>query len=245
MWSPDGTRIVFQSNRSGNLDLWVMRADGSQQVQLTRHAEPDYLPSWSPDGRTILFTSWRTERGDRERAPHLYAMNADGSKQRRLVRESLNSSEGATWSADGRSIVYSRKGGKGADIHIAGRDGKRERRVTSDQDRDVYNGSPVLSPDGRFIAFYSDSGASAALVVVGVDGTNRRTLITEGHNWYPRWSPDGRWLVYTATVAGGAKGDIDIFAIAASGGGEPIRLVSSPKREQEGSWRPGEHASGR
>jgi TolB protein len=238
VWSPDGTRVAFQSNRAGNLDIWTMKADGSEQVQLTNDPEPDYLPSWSPDRNTILFTSWRKEEGEEKRAPHIYAMDADGSNQRRLVSESLNTSAGATWSPDGKHIVYERKGDNGADIYIADADGKNEHRITNDQDENIYNGSPTFSPDGKSIAFYSDHEMSAALVVMTVDGKDRRTVVAGGNNWYPRWSPDGRWLVYTATVTGGDKGNIDILAVPVAGDGKPILLVGSPKRDLEGSWRP-------
>lgn len=237
MWSPDGSRIVFQSKRAGNLDIWIMQADGSGQVQLTTDPEPDYLPSWSPDGKTILFTSWRKEAGEETRAPHIYAMEPDGARQRRLVRESLNTSAGATWSPDGLSIAFERKGDKGADIYVADADGTNERRITDDQERNVYNGSPVFSPDGRSIAFSSDDETAAALVITTLDGKSRRTVLAEGKNWYPRWSPDGRWLVYTAAV-GGDESNIDIFAVPAAGDGPPVRLVESPKRDLEGSWRP-------
>jgi TolB protein len=238
VWSPDGARIAFQSKRDGNLDIWTMRADGSEPTRLTHDPEPDYLPAWAPDGKTILFTSWRVEKADEARAPHVYVMNADGSGQRRLVAESLNTSEGATWSPDGTSIVYSRKGEKGADVFIADHAGENERRITNDQDRNIYNGSPTISPDGTSIAFYSDDESSSALVVIGIDGQNRRTLIAGGHNWYPRWSPDGRWLVYTAAVEGGDPGNIDIFAVSVTGDSVPVLLAGSPKREQEGSWFP-------
>lgn len=237
VWSPDGTRIAFQSNRAGNLDIWTMKVDGSEQVQLTKDSEPDYLPSWSPDGKTIVFTSWRREKGEEKRAPHIYAMDADGSNQRRLVTEPLNTSAGATWSPDGKQIVYERKGEKGADIYIAGADGKNERRITNDQEKNIYNGSPTFSPDGKSIAFYSDDEKSAALVVITVDGKDRRTVLSGARNWYPRWSPDGGWLVYTATVTSGDQGNIDIFAVPVAGG-RPVLLVGSPKRDLEGSWRP-------
>ncbi len=151
VWSPDGARIAFQSNRAGNLDIWTMKADGSDQVQLTKDAEPDYLPAWSPDGKSIVFTSWRKEKDDAKRAPHLYIMNAEGAGQRRLVAESLNSSEGGSWSPSGKQIVFSRKpGAKGADIFVADSDGANERRLTSDEADDLYNGSPTFSPDGTF-----------------------------------------------------------------------------------------------
>jgi hypothetical protein len=64
------------------------------------------------------------------------------------------------------------------------------------------------------------------------------TLVAEGYNWYPRWSPDGRWLVYTAIAPGDDKKNIDIFAVPVAGDAKPILLVGGSLREVEGSWRP-------
>lgn len=236
-WSPDGSRVVFQSNRSGNLDIWVMNADGSEQTQLTDNPEPDYIAAWSGDGKSITFTSWRKEAGDADRAPHIYTMNVDGSDERRLIKESTNTSEGANWSADGRHIVFSRKPGElGADVFIADADGSNEKRLTNEHEKNIYNGSPSFSPDGKWIAFYSDDTKSAALVVMDVEGNQRRTVLAEGYNWYPKWSPDSQWLTYTAKVDD--VGNIDVFAIKVSGDEPPVLLVGSPKREQEASWSP-------
>lgn len=106
------------------------------------------------------------------------------------------------------------------------------------QDESGNQRSATFSPDGKSIAFYSDNEKSAALVVIGVDGKNRRTLVSEGYNWYPRWSPDGRWLVYTAIAPGDDKKNIDIFEVSVAGDVKPILLVGGPKRDVEGSWRP-------
>jgi Tol biopolymer transport system component len=173
VWSPDGTRIAFQSNRAGNLDIWSMNAEGSDLRQLTDHPEPDYLPSWSSAAGRIFFTSWRREADQEPRAPHVYAMDADGSNERRIVNESLNVSGGASPSPDGRRIVFERKRGNGADVYLADADGRNEQRLTDDEARDVHNGAPTFSPDGHWIAFHSDDGQSAALVVMKTDGTNR------------------------------------------------------------------------
>jgi TolB protein len=78
-WSPDGRKIVFVSARDGNLEIYVMNADGSKQQNLTRHPGRDSDAEWSPDGKKIAFTTKRA--GNFE----IYAMNADGSGQRNLT----------------------------------------------------------------------------------------------------------------------------------------------------------------
>jgi TolB protein len=225
VWSPDGRHIVFQSNRMGNLDIWVMGSDGAEPRQLTDDPEPDYLPAWSPDGRFLIFTSWRLEEGDHERAPHIYIMHADGTGQRRLIEHSLGSSSGASWAPNGREIVYTRKVGEGADLFIAASTGGEEKQITHDHERNIYNGAAEFSPDGRLIAFYSSDGSSSSLEIIDAEGRNRRTVLGKGNNWYPRWSPDGRWLIYCAATAEGDDRDIDIFAIRVSGEGKPVKLI--------------------
>ena len=79
-WSPDGRKIVFVSDRDGNLEIYVMNADGSGQRNLTRHPGYDSDPEWSPDGRKIAFATKR--EGNFE----IYVMNADGSGQHNLTR---------------------------------------------------------------------------------------------------------------------------------------------------------------
>lgn len=79
VWSPDGTRIAFSTNRSGNYEIYVINPDGSNPVNLTQAAQADYVPKWSYDGQMISFISARD--GNKE----LYVMNADGSNQMRLT----------------------------------------------------------------------------------------------------------------------------------------------------------------
>ena len=59
VWSPDGKRIAFTSNRDGNYEIYVMNADGSGPKNLTNHKGWDNFATWSPDGKRLAFVSNR------------------------------------------------------------------------------------------------------------------------------------------------------------------------------------------
>jgi dipeptidyl aminopeptidase/acylaminoacyl peptidase len=80
-FSPNGSKIVFQSIRDGQAEIYVMNSDGTGQTRLTNNPAWDTAPAWSPDGTKILFTSLR----DDGVTPALYLMNADGSNQTRVT----------------------------------------------------------------------------------------------------------------------------------------------------------------
>ena len=77
VFSPDGTRIAFTSNRDGNPELYVMNRDGSNVRRITNHPAIDTTPTWSPNGTQIAFTS------DRAGTPQIYIIGADGLNLRR------------------------------------------------------------------------------------------------------------------------------------------------------------------
>src|SRR5262249_35916852 len=94
-WSPDGSRLVFQSSAAGNFDLYVIDRDGSNLRVLAASPADDITPAFSPDGTHILFVSER--EGNRE----IYVMDADGSHPTNLSRDP-GSDIHPSWSADGK-----------------------------------------------------------------------------------------------------------------------------------------------
>jgi Tol biopolymer transport system component len=133
-WSPDGRRIAFarfppgtvrfpHGDRSGG-DIWVMNSDGTGQRRLTRNRGNDESPSWSADGRQIVFASAR--RGGRLR---LWIMDADGGRQRPLTPPGRLAESQPEVSPDGRLVAFTRFDRGHAGVYVAGIDGRGARLV--------------------------------------------------------------------------------------------------------------------
>jgi Tol biopolymer transport system component len=99
-FSPDASRIVFESDRSGSLEIWVARSDGSEPVKLTSFGDAVVQqPHWSPDGRKIVFHA--TVAGNRD----IYVISSAGGKPARLTDHSAFD-RNPRWSRDGRWIYF-------------------------------------------------------------------------------------------------------------------------------------------
>jgi len=192
--SPDGRRIAFQSNRAGNLDVYVMAWDGSAPTRLTDHAGPDTDPTWSPDGSRIAFAS------DRDGGSAIFVMGADGHDPQRLTPPDLGGYRPA-WSPDGRRIAFE-AGGEPSQIFVMNADGSAVVRLT---DTAGGNQQPDWSPDGHWIAFNSwrhRDRTGSDIWIMAPDGSGQRRLTSaEGLEEYPKWSPDGERILFTRNNA--------------------------------------------
>lgn len=104
-FSPDGSKVVFTSNRNGSYEIYVCESNGSNPTRLTTDSVLAAWPSWSPDGTKIIFTG--TRHGP---IYELYIMNADGSNLVRLTHSQGNGMHNleAEFSSDGRRVVWAR-----------------------------------------------------------------------------------------------------------------------------------------
>jgi Tol biopolymer transport system component len=118
-WSPNGDRIAFTTERTGNPEIWVMDSTGANPVQLTNNAATDLAPAWSPDGTQIAFMS------DRAGDFAIFVMNSDGSNVRQLTNAGVPD-ELPAWSPDGKRIVYDSDG----DLWVYWMDGSGQSQVT-------------------------------------------------------------------------------------------------------------------
>jgi TolB protein len=158
-WSPDGEWIVFEMHFPDvGGEIWKVRADGSEQTQLTQLTDFDARqPNWSPDGGLILFQARGSSEGDWE----IYTLAPDGSGLRSITADPNAEDSDASWSPDGRYIVYSSDHGglTVPSLFVIPADGGEPVRVTHTATHE--DSAPSWSPDGQWIAFESRSGGEA------------------------------------------------------------------------------------
>jgi Tol biopolymer transport system component len=193
-WSPDGSRLAFVSRRSGDEELWVARADGSEPRRLTRSPGPDLTPAWSPDGKQL---AWSRDR-------EIWTMRADGLRKRRLVARTRQWHEHYSPTWHGRTIVYSsnRVSSFNPELFRVGVGGTGTKRLTFTAGSDGVlgdDGMPDFSPDGKRIAFTSNRDRNGEVYVMNADGSRQRRLTRKpGDDFSPRFSPDGTRIAFTA-----------------------------------------------
>lgn len=219
-WSPDGSTIAFASKRSGTFDLYAMHADGTGTRRLTSTKEDDGQPSWSADGKRVVFA-----RGTPGR---LFVMAVDGSGARPLTEGGAEETEPAC-SPDGRWIAYVRResGTSIRELWLVRPDGSQARALTK---LGGVAQAPAWSPDGKRIVFSADAGESRFdIYTVGADGKDVQ-LVTSGEDSFePDWSPDGKTIAFSEA---GAIVAIDLET------GEERTLTDPEQNDSSPTWRP-------
>jgi TolB protein len=176
-----------------NMDIIRADLDGKNPARLTDTPGYDAEGSYSPDGKSIVFTSFRD--GDAE----IYVMDADGKNPRRITR-SKGYDGGPFFSPDGKRLIYrsDRKENDLLQIYVNNVEGTAERALT---DNEFVNWGPYFHPDNRHIIYATSRHGhqNYELYLMDVDsGAEERITFREGFDGLPVFSPDGKKLMWTS-----------------------------------------------
>ena len=185
------SRIGFISDRAGGPELWMMDWDGDNPKQLTRHGAIALAPTWSPDGKKMVFTSFL--RG----TPALFVLTPQEGYLRLLWdKGGVNSS--ATFSPDGKQLAFASSRDGNTDIYVLPVDGGEPRRLTTARGIDT---QPAWAPNGRQIAFTSTRSGTPQIYLMDADGSNvRRLSFDGGFHDEATWTHDGTRIACTTKV---------------------------------------------
>ena len=245
--SPDGSLLLFQSNRLGRQAIWLAHADGSEPHILLddRQAGSDPgTPAWSPDGREIAFAMKPAGATD-ENESEIYVIRQDGGDLRRLTRTPGDDSH-PHWAADGQRIFFNSARAtpdlkadwsrQWIDIYSMRPDGTDVRRHTWCKAICTY---PVPSPDGRWVVHrkvvpgpgldweQAPRNSNSEVFLTRLDGSGNWNLSNDQHfDGWPTWTPDGRWVLF-ASGRGGVANSGQVYRIRPDGTGLQ-RITAGP-----------------
>jgi serine/threonine protein kinase/Tol biopolymer transport system component len=214
--TPDGEWLAYDSNLSGNSDIYKKSMAGVEALQLTTHPSDDFAPSWSQDGEKIVFHSFRN--GNRD----IYWMTKNGGSIQPVTLDPSHEM-GPTWSPDGSKIAF-----------FSDSTGRYEVYAISNED-DSWGEPEQLTSEGGFfaraspaedlIAYISEDGVK----IVSFDGKYAKTLVQNQDTpsfpkpEYPAWSPDGKTVYYLAQHRQGKR---SIWAVPLEGGEPQLKIIS-------------------
>jgi len=215
--SPEGRRVAVQRVVNNNLDIWLIDLERGGSSRFTYDSANDQLPTWSPDGAWIAFSSNRPGRNN------LYLKSVRGAVgSEELLLDTPNNKQPQHWSKDGRFLLYYEIDPQtGRDLWALERTGGSWKpRVVANTQFEERSGQ--FSPDGRWVAYETNESGRFEVVVQSFPEPGARWPVSTSGGMYPRWSADGREIYFMTP-------DSMLMAVPVAGGSS--RLGTEPAFE--------------
>jgi Tol biopolymer transport system component len=230
-FSPDGQQVIFNSDRDGNSEIYVMNVDGSGVRRLTNDPAKEAFQAFSPDGTQIVFNSNR----ENEKVG-IFMLNVnDDSPPLKLSDTRYNAEiRPGCWSRDGTRIVYmSDAGGDKFNLYSMLVEPSAPTAVYKDESVDIQ--SIALAPGGeRGALSVKLADGRGELRILDMSSKSTRTIVaTDNYDMVPNWSPDGKQIVF----ANKSEGNTEVFVVN-DDGTNLGNLTQNPARDSAPVWSP-------
>ena len=238
--APEETRIVFESRRRliGLSEIYIMDTDGNNEHPLMKEAPGnEQFPAWSPDGKTIAFTSNR-DGGGGSALVDIYLVDLEKDKELGLKdgnpRNITNNpalDHYPAWSPDGKSIAFQSNRDKNWEIYVVNADGENPRRLTSNRAADT---TPAWSPDGREIAFVSARDGNLEVYLMDRTGNNQHNITNHAFtDTNPSWAPSGNKITFSSY-----RDDSEEIYVMDADGKNQRNITNNPSLDSNPAWSP-------
>jgi TolB protein len=226
------SKLVFQSYRTLDWEIFTGNDDGTGQQQLTNIPANDLYPRFNRGATRVVFASEReVGTGDYD----LYIMNPDGSNVTQLTF-TTGDDWNPVYSPDGTKIAFQSVVNNQSDIFVINTNGTGLVNLTNHPD---YDGAPSWSPDGTKLAFVSRRTGGYRIYSMNANGTNVTQLSTQPYSNNPAWSPDGQRIAYDADTDGSSRVFPEIYLMNADGSGQTMLYrPSGPNDAIVSGWSP-------
>ena len=233
-WSPDGERIAFTANPKGNYDIFVMDKDGSNISQLTSLKSDEIEHAWFPDGKKIAFTI-KVRKGFRRNFT-LWMMDLESKKTKKIIPGFRGSNALPNFSPVAPLMGFTGKRTFGWDVFMYDMQNKEIKSLTQ-------GGKACrshFSKDGRTLAYVSAKADDKADIwLMNPDGSEKRRITErdETYDYFPSWSPDGKYIVFSSSAQGSQrKGNWSLYIVEVNSK-RIFSLFDSPGRDLFPDWK--------
>ncbi|MFN8529850.1 MAG: DPP IV N-terminal domain-containing protein [Anaerolineae bacterium] len=219
--------IAYTVRENAQTDLWVLPVDGRTPIRLTNSPADERDPVWSPDGRRIAYA------GHQEGNWELYVRDLTSNSATRLTFD-LSFQGAPQWSPDGEFLVYESYQGNNLDIYVMQADGQGTAiRLPSNSDAADFSPSWTPAQGGRTIAFVSWRDGNQDIYLFSLDDQSvvNITNTPDRQEDFPAWSPDGRYIAYSALDQGLEK----VFVVSATDPASGAQVIGRGKTP---AWSP-------